>query len=259
MSWYRVLARTWGDVGAPPGADEKMDAFEGGLPMTLQIGMLGTDGFAIVGDTWKWLPERARSWWGYSGPKMILSPSGNSLGAVARNVEVAFEAVKEVFSQLEGYPGRKDEQIYEIASRIGRDHDLELLVAFTDPRPEMYVFVKEKNGPAKCEPLYSCYPIGDAGNPAYYWVLRNCQAPLRVQQLVRVGAVAVITAGKLNPSTIQGLEIASFDQRGLRIWECEESAALKAEIEDIDQRFSEILLQGPSNTLKGEADGENYL
>jgi hypothetical protein len=59
---------------------------------------------------------------------------------------------------------------------------------------------------------------------------------------VRIGALAVITAGKLNPSTINGLEIATFDQKGLRIWEREESAALKAEMEDIDRRIGELLL-----------------
>jgi hypothetical protein len=118
--------------------------------MTLQLGMLGTDGFAIVGDTWKWFPARMeRSWWGYSGAKMMLSTSGKSLGAVARNVDVAFEVVKEVFSQLEGHPGPKHVQIDEIASLVGREHDLELLIAFTEPHPEMYFFVERKERP--CE------------------------------------------------------------------------------------------------------------
>jgi hypothetical protein len=210
--------------------------------MTLQIGMIGSDGFAIVGDTWKHIPAQNRSWFGYSGPKMMLSASGKSLGAIARTVEVSSEAVKEIFVQLEGRSGDKVDQITEIGSRIVGDYDAEFFVAFTDPTPEMYFFLKEKNGRARCELMYSCYPIGDAGNPAYYWVMRSCDTRLTVSQLVRVGALTVITGAKINPAMIRDLDIATFDKKGLRIWEREESAALKAEIEDFDKKIGEALL-----------------
>jgi hypothetical protein len=216
---------------------------KGGSPMTLQIGMIGSSEFAIVGDTWKHMPARNRSWFGYSGTKMMLSPSGKSLGAIARSVEISFEAVKEVFAQLEGHSGDKVEQISEIGSRVSQDHDAEFFVAFTDPHPEMYFFEREKGsqGRGRCELIYSCYPIGDKGNPAYYWALRNYGSDLSVEQLVRIGALTVITAAKLNPVMIQELEVATFDQKGLRIWEREESAALKSEMEDIDKKIGALL------------------
>jgi hypothetical protein len=210
--------------------------------MTLQIGMIGSDGFAIVGDTWKHVPAHKRSWFGYSGPKMMLSASGKSLGAIARTVEISFEAVKEVFAQLEGRSGDKVEQITEIGSRIVRDDDAEFFVAFTDPAPEMYFFLKEKDGRARCELMYGCYSIGDAGNPAYYWVMRNCDMGMTVDQLVRVGALTVITGAKINPAMIRDLEVATFNQKGLRIWEREESAALKAKMEELDGKIGAALL-----------------
>jgi hypothetical protein len=212
-------------------------------PMTLQIGMIGSDGFAIVGDTWKHMPaQNRRSWFGYSGPKMMLSASGKSLGAIARTVEISFEAVKEVFAQLEGHAGDKVEQISEIGSRIIRDHEAEFFVAFTEPHPEMYFFQKEKEGRARCERMYGCYQIGDAGNPAYYWVMRNCDIDQTVAEMVRVGALTVITGAKVNPAMIRDLDVATFDKKGLRLWEREETRALKAEIEDLDKRIGKALL-----------------
>jgi hypothetical protein len=215
--------------------------------MTLQIGMIGSDGFAIVGDTWKHMPARSRSWFGYSGPKMMLSASGRSIGAVARTVEISFQAVTEVFAQLEGHSGVKVNPICEIASRVGRDHDMEFFVAFTSPEPEMYFFEKEKNGRAKCELMYGCYPIGDAGNPAYYWIMRYCNKPRTVEQLVRVGALTVLTGAKVNPAMIQDLEVATFDDKGLRIWDRQESKALRAEIEDIEDKIG-LLLVSPAQS-----------
>jgi hypothetical protein len=211
--------------------------------MTFQIGMIGSNGFAVVGDTWKHFPARERSWWGYSSEKMILSPSGKSLGVVARNVDISSEAVKAVFEQLEGRSGPKEKHISAIALEVSQNHDVELFVAFTDPHPEMYFFVKEaRRGLSNCEMMTSCYQIGDAGNPAYYWLLRNYSINLSVDRLVKVGALAVVTGGKLNPAVVQGLEVATFDQKGLRIWGRDENAALKSEVEEIDRRIGGLVL-----------------
>jgi hypothetical protein len=212
------------------------------MPMTLQIGMVCGDEFAIVGDTWKHMPSHHRSWFGYSGPKMVISPSGKSVGAIARNVNVSFEAVKEVFTRLEGQSGNKEEQIREIGSRIAQEYDVEFFVAFTDPHPEMYFFQKEKNGRAKCELMYGCYPIGDAGNPAYYWLMRYSKECRTVEDLVKVGALCVVTGAKVNPAMIQDLEVATFDKNGLRIWGREESARLMAQVEGLDVRIGALVL-----------------
>jgi hypothetical protein len=210
-------------------------------PVTLQIGMIGSDGFAIVGDTWKHVPAQQRAWFGYSGPKMFVSASGKSLAAIARSIDASSQVVREVFQRLEGKSGDKTEAIAEIGTRVAQDLDVELFVVFTDPSPEMYFFQKEKAGQAKCELMYGCYPIGDAGNTAYYWIMRNYDAGLTVNQLVKIGALTVITGAKVNPAMIQDLEVATFDKKGLRIWERGESAALKAEAEDIDKRIGALL------------------
>lgn len=210
-------------------------------PMTLQIGMIARDGFAIVGDTWKHLPPQRRAWFGYSGPKMFMSASGKSMAAIARTVEISTEAAKEVFDRLEGQTGDKADSIAEIGSRIAQDHEIEFFAVFTDPIPEMYFFQKEKAGRARCERMYGCYPIGDGGNPAYYWIMRYADLSASTEQLVKIAAQAVITGAKLNNAMIQGLEVATFDSKGLRIWERAESEALKAEVEAIDEKIGSLL------------------
>ena len=90
--------------------------------------------------------------------------------------------------------------------------------------------------------MYGCYPIGDAGNPAYYWVMRNCDGNHTVAEMVRVGALTVLSGGKINSAMIRDLEVATFDNRGLRIWEREQTKALKEEIEALDKRIGESLL-----------------
>ena len=113
--------------------------------MTLQIGIVASDGFAIVGDTWKHMPPHdRRSWFGYSGPKMLLSQSGKSIGAIARTIEISQEAVLKVFNELEGVAGDKVMQIAAIGSQIIGEYDAEFFVGFTEPTPEMYFFQKDK-------------------------------------------------------------------------------------------------------------------
>ena len=104
--------------------------------MTLQIGMVGSDGFAIVGDMWKHVPSSRRQWFGHIGTKLIISPSGKALAAVARNVDSASEVVTEVFAQLDGCSEGRIDRIKEISSRIAQDQEIECFVIFTQPQPE---------------------------------------------------------------------------------------------------------------------------
>jgi hypothetical protein len=218
---------------------------DGEQQVTLQIGMVCSDGFAIVGDTWKHVPSSGRQWFGYMGSKLIMSPSRKALAAVARNVDVASDVVAEAFAQLEeGCEGRID-RIKEISSRIAQDHEIECFVIFTQPQPEMYLFQKDKRSPTRCELMYGCYPLGDAGNPAYYWAIRYCDTGKTVEQFVRIGALVVVEGARFNNAIIQGLEVATLDKQGLRIWDRKESDSLKSEIDVLDEEISALVQSIP--------------
>ena len=216
---------------------------DGEPQVTLQIGMVGSDGFVIVGDMWKHVPSSKRQWFGYVGTKLMISPSGKSLAAVARDVDVASDVATEIFAQLESSSEGRIDRIKEISSRVAQGHDIECFVIFTQPQPEMYFIQKDKSGPTTCELMYGCYPLGDAGNPAYYWTMRYYGAGKTVDQLVRIGALVVIEAARFNNAMIQGLEVATIDGQGLRIWDRKESDALKSEIDVLESRIS-ALVQG---------------
>jgi hypothetical protein len=168
---------------------------------------------------------------------------GKIIGSNCSDCRDFIRCREEVFAQLEGHSGDKVDQIIKIGSRVvPNDLDAEFFVAFTDPIVEMYFFQKEKAGLPRCERMYGCYPIGDVGNPAYYWVIRNCEIDQTVAEMVRVGAIAVITGAKVNSAIIQDLEVATFDKKGLRIWERDEARALKTEIEELDGTFGKALI-----------------
>jgi hypothetical protein len=96
--------------------------------------------------------------------------------------------------------------------------------------------------------MYGCYPLGDAGNPAYYWAMRYCETGKTVEQLVRIGALAVVQAARFNNAIIQGLEIATFDKQGLRIWDRKESDSLKSEIGVLDEKISALVQSIPQSS-----------
>jgi hypothetical protein len=210
--------------------------------------MVCSEGFAIVGDMWKHIPSSRRQWFGYIGTKLIMSPSRKALASVARNVDVASDVVAEVFAQLEERCEGRIDRIKEISSRVAQDHDIECFVIFTQPHPEMYFFQKDKSSPTRCELMYGCYPLGDAGNPAYYWAMRYCETGKTVEQLVRIGALAVVQAARFNNAIIQGLEIATFDKQGLRIWDRKESDSLKSEIGVLDEKISALVQSIPQSS-----------
>ena len=89
--------------------------------------------------------------------------------------------------------------------------------------------------------MYGCCPLGDAGNPAYYWAMRYYNIEKTVDQLVRIGALVVIQGARFNNAMIQGLEVATLDKQGLRIWNRKECDALKSEIDVLGEKISALV------------------
>ena len=107
-----------------------------------------------------------------------------------------------------------EEAILHIRIQAANGHDSECLIAFADPEPSLYLFLCDKNGNRRCEEVYSCFSIGDAGNSAIFWAMHFYNRTLSVCQLTRLAALVVVSAGKLNSGSIGGLEVMTSDQRG---------------------------------------------
>jgi hypothetical protein len=213
--------------------------------MTLQIGMVGGDGIAIVGDTWRYIESRDRPWFGYHASKIRVSDSGRVAAACARTLDISTRIADEIFQSLDGQCENRRAEIERIGTRVANGHDAECLVAFADPLPSVFLFLGSKEGERRCEELYSCFQIGDAQNTAFFWVMRYWRSTLNIQQLVRLGSLTVVSAGKISSGSIGGLEVLTCDKSGFQLWTKEQNEALASETAVLLDQIGNVVLGRP--------------
>ena len=212
--------------------------------MTLQIGMLGRDGIVVVGDTWQYVEPGGRPWYGYHSSKIRVSADRRVAVAGAHDMDASFAIADEVISQLSVPCDDRRVEILNIGNRLAENKDSQCLVAFSDPCPSLYRFSHARSGQSTCEEVIGCIPIGDQWNVAYYWPMRHHNNGLSSQQLSRLGALVVISAGHISSGTIGGLEGFTCNTNGIRLWSRPESDSLEAEIRNLEHGFRGTIL-GP--------------
>ena len=208
--------------------------------MTLQIGMLGSDGIVVVGDTWQYVEPGGRPWHGYHSSKIRVSEDRRIAVAGAVDMEASFAVADGIIRERPH--GRA--AILALGDRFAENKDSHCLVAFCDPWPQLYRFIHTRDGRSNCEEVLGCIPIGDQWNVAYYWAMRHHNNSLTCQQLVRLGALVVISGGHVSSGTIGGLEGFTCTTTGIRVWDRAESEALKSDIENLENGFKTSIL-GP--------------
>lgn len=215
--------------------------------MTLQVGMVSCEGIVIVGDTWQYIdPSRDQKIWsGYHSSKIKVSASGRIAVTCARTMDVVSQIANEIFVHFDGQaePELRLLKIEQIGTRVARGFDAECLIVFSDPEPTMYSFVHSSKGEHRCMEIYSAYATGDAGNPAYYWVMRYYQAGKTIAQLTRLGALVNVSAEKLNSGSIGGLEVLSCDSKGIKIWSREESELLREDAQQLTGQIETLIFK----------------
>jgi hypothetical protein len=210
--------------------------------MTLQVGMVGIDGVVIVGDTWRYVEPQHKSWSGYHASKLRVGDSSRIAVACARDMDTSTRIAEEIFLRLAGDSSDRSREILDIGTRVASGHDSECLIAFADPVPSLYLFLCDKNGNRRCEEVYSCFSIGDAGNSAIFWAMHFYSRTLSVRQLTRLAALVVVSAGKLNSGSIGGLEIMTCDQAGIQCWPRPENETLESDTQNLLKQIGELIL-----------------
>lgn len=209
-------------VGFPPVVEEE-------LPMTMQVGMVGTDGVLIAGDT-KWMKEpklEGRFWdggrTGFNSPKIKISHERGMAISRARDMETAVHVSEEIISRL------RDDEInspVEAIERIARDllyrygdqRPAHCLIALTKPNPKLFLFqfaTVDGEWAPFCQPMETIAIAGDNVNPAIFWAERYYEPGHSIRQLIPLAAHVVVCAHTLNTATISGLEIVLCDSSGI--------------------------------------------
>ena len=192
--------------------------------MTMQVGMVGTDGILIASDT-KWSNSPLlynRGWAGgrhsYNSPKIKINHEKGIAISCARDMEFACLVADTIIAELDEshfvYPVPVMEAIgrRRLATAQAERNHAQFLVALMRPQTQLFLFqfatVNGEWGPL-CQKMESWAIAGDNVNPAIYWPERYYEKR-PIDELVSLAAYTVVAAGKLNNAAISGLEIVQI-------------------------------------------------
>jgi hypothetical protein len=208
------------------------------FPMTMQVGMVGTDGVLIASDTQRmneiaWVPritkKQSEVRHTFGSKKIIVSYAKQMAISSAKIMNTAERIANAIFSQLGddemAYPVRPIERIgaFAIEHLTDERRTAQCLIAIAFPLPaRLYSFELEADldlsGKAICKPvcreIESSVAAGDQVNPAVFWKERYYERQ-PVEKLIPLAAHLVVSANKLNKASIEGLEIIFCDTAGV--------------------------------------------
>lgn len=215
--------------------------------MTMQVGMVGSDGIVLASDT-RWTTSPNVSGWtarhGYNSHKIKIDATNSVAVACARD-KVDSNRVADALLQLanESALNRVD-RIEEIGKAVAGSEDLECILVFAKPEPALYFFQYLKGKVVAREQVFTYVFGGDTVNAAVFWI-RNYHKYQPIHQLKRLAAHAIGSAGKICPDHISGLEIVCCSiSSGLSRLPPEENRELELESEEWDKEIG-IKILGP--------------
>jgi hypothetical protein len=182
--------------------------------MTLQVGMLGTNGVVLAGDmrvsrnplAGVHAPRQT-----YQGPKIQISDNGRIAVSCARDMQAGKDVARAIFDNMtHGDHPSCEREIKDIGSAAAQGRNVECIVTFADPLPCLYIFQYINDGnDVECQRIISCISAGDTRNPAVFWGSKYYEMfdNLPISQLKHLAACMVVSAGDLNSAVIGGLDV----------------------------------------------------
>lgn len=222
--------------------------------MTMQVGMVANNGIVIASDTLS-TREPSRNapegtvWYGYNGPKIVISDSCKIAVTCARDMMLA-SALAEALLE-----GLTPEHWLNLAPRIrdiasansARRHwgAVECLVALVEPSPALFhLQCLEQGTETFCPQITSFGFAGDRCNAAIFWAMRYYSARSAevrsVQSLLPLASQIIVDAGRLNSGSIGGLEIVYSDTSRFRRVAESDIRALEAQAESRSKSIEEL-------------------
>ncbi|HEY6769054.1 MAG TPA: hypothetical protein VI386_30290 [Candidatus Sulfotelmatobacter sp.] len=219
--------------------------------MTVQVGMLGSNGIVLASDT-KWNREPLKtledSRDDYGSSKIKISDSRRIAVTCARDMLAASFLASALMDGLKPEVWEDAEiPIRDIgcaAMATQRHLNVECLVALAAPNPCLYMFQYANQGTHVLSVRISTrIHIGDSTNPAKYWSLRYYRR-LPVKRLMRLAAQVVTDAHEMNTATVDGLEIVYCEHdSGFHRMSDRENRKLEATARGYSNDIGEMLLK----------------
>ena len=223
--------------------------------MTMQVGMVGTDGVLIASDTLLMdKPERASAKEEESrvrdtsnASKITINYKRGIAISCARTMSSARRVASNIISKLRDEQlANPREPIEKIGSEVleslgldGEQRDAQCLIIIQGATPGLYFFefgdVNGLVGPI-CTRVIKHKAAGDQINPAVFWKNRYYERK-PVRQLIPLAAHLVVSASKLNSGSIDGLEIVFCDADGLHRIDEESVRKLEAQANEWDEQI----------------------
>jgi hypothetical protein len=212
-------------------------------PMTMQIGMLGTDGIVLASDT-RCTTSPLNPGYGathsYGRSKIRIDHHARIAVTCARDMLNADLVAEGIISNLKAGDWQiRERRIKEIGNEVASSFDTECLIAFADPKPALFKYATNAQG-AVCERIIDFVHAGNTVNAAVFWSMRYYRL-LPMAQLVRLAAHLVVVAGELNTAMIKGLEIVLCDSSGCHRLSDEENRELESKARGWDESIGKLI------------------
>jgi hypothetical protein len=233
------------DVGCPPSIEEE-------IPMTMQVGFVGTDGVLLASDTrytddsgMLRLPWDATKFTINHDCGVVVSRSGKMMtaGYLADAIIAASLRNPHWFKEMGAHQIIEDAVLPRI--QIGSEF-CQCLVAFTRPSVRLYRFqivMMGKSWGLEFSEISGKVFAGDYKNSAIFWADRYYRKPrVPIKNLIPLAAHLIMAAHFLNTTGIAGLEIVLCRDSEICALSTDENLKVEHRALERDRSIGEALL-----------------
>jgi hypothetical protein len=221
--------------------------------MTMQVGLIGSDGIVLASDT-KWMhqPREEQTFWGgrygTNSTKIKLTPQ--VAVSCAEDMETAGFLADEIIRYTQSGDNRPQKTVFkEIAARIPRQHEhpAKCLAVVPGDSLRLYSFLYrysdfDHEWTLTCKRELSKAVAGDSANSALFFAERYHQISLTVAELVPLAAHVVVSAHPLNTAGVSDLEIVTCDSSGVKRIPINSIEVMERKAQALDIRIGQIVL-----------------
>lgn len=220
-----------------------------GIPLTMQIGMVGSDGIILASDTQvTHTPEKLKD--GQVGRAVRyhtncskIQTNGEIAVSYARDMKSGENVANAILSSFTA--DNPEEAIERIAASIPENNRYDVQGLIANPPFQLFRFqltIIDGVWTATCVPSLGFDFAGDMTNAAIYWAARYYDELFSVEQLLPLAAYMITCSHHLNTAGVGGLEIVVCDSSGIHPVPRERILELRRQANDIDKQIRQMLI-----------------